>query len=96
MTAKTLAAYHHHPDLMPCQDHPDGCPAPDDGRAFFVSVQSGAKAGFLAGPYTTHTGALVHVEAARQMAEAADPRAPWYAFGTCQAPADLTPVFGLL
>ncbi len=52
------------------------------GRVFYVSVVDGSRYGLLAGPYDAHQDALDNVKGARAMAEAVDPRAVWYSFGT--------------
>lgn len=59
---------------------------------YYVSMIDGARVARLAGPYVNdHAGALAAVETARAIAEQLDPRACWYAFGTCSADADLGP-----
>jgi hypothetical protein len=75
-------------------------PSPDakaePGRAFFVSVLDGDRHGFLAGPYSVFGEAAAKVEAAKALAAQHDDRAHWYAYGTCQAPAESRAVFGVL
>lgn len=78
-----------------CEWHPDGCPAADPGRSFFVSVVKPGTRDWraLAGPYATHRDALDKVSAAEKLADR-DPRAAFYAFGTVQAPSDTATIFG--
>lgn len=52
--------------------------------AFYVSVVDGARSSLLLGPFNTHGAALAHVEPTRRRAVADDPRAHFYAFGTCR------------
>ena|ERR1035437_283457 len=78
-----------------CDWHPDGCPDADPGRAFFVSVVSGAHWRALTGPYDTHLDALAKVAEAEGLAQR-DPRASFYAYGTVQAPSDTRTIFGRL
>jgi hypothetical protein len=54
---------------------------PED-RVFYVTVRDAGRTGFLLGPYDTHPEALQNVDQARALAEAADPWAHFYAFGT--------------
>lgn len=69
----------------PCgADHATDAP----GSVYFVSVIDGPRRGLLAGPYETHGQALEDVEAVRAVAEEADPRAAFYAFGTARADGD--------
>lgn len=65
-------------------------------REYFVSVINGRKRGALLGPYATHEEALTQVSRGRTLAEAADPWACFYGFGTCSAPAGVVikTVFG--
>lgn len=56
-------------------------------REFYVTVQDAGRTGFLLGPYDTHTEALGKVERGRGLAEAANSRAVFYAFGTSSVPA---------
>lgn len=73
-------------------------PAPEArapaGRAFFVTVIDGDRHGILAGPYETFGEAKGAEPTVITMANKADPRAAFYAFGVSQAPASTTPVFG--
>jgi hypothetical protein len=66
------------------------------GRVFYVSVMDGRRKGVLLGPYETHREALDNVAQGRELANEADPRASFYAFGTCSAPEarSLRTVFG--
>ncbi len=65
-------------------------------RVFYVSVIDGGRKGVLLGPYETHQEALDEVRRGRRLAEDADCRAAFYAFGTCSSPRSrpLKPVFG--
>ena len=56
------------------------------GRVFYVTVIDGPRKGILLGPYDTHREALDNVSHGRNLAESADPRVAFYAFGTCSAP----------
>jgi len=74
------------------------CPACESshetGTLFYVSVLDGKRAGFLLGPYATHREALNQVDRGRTLAHGADPRAPFYAFGTAGSAEMLPTVFG--
>lgn len=63
---------------------------------YYVSVMDGGRKGFLLGPYSSHEEALANVERGCKLANEADDRAWFYAYGTCSAPADRTiaTVFG--
>lgn len=63
---------------------------------FYVSVIDGARTGLLLGPFGTHEEAKANVERGRKLAEKANDRAVWFAFGTASAPrgTTLTAVFG--
>lgn len=51
--------------------------------AYFVSVVDGPRVGLIAGPFVDdHAAALAMVDKARSVAEDADRRAVFYAFGT--------------
>lgn len=53
--------------------------------AYYVSVVRGADYRLLAGPFLNdHAAALALVPKATQVAQDLDPRAAWYAFGTCR------------
>ena len=57
--------------------------------AYFVTCIDGARVGRLAGPFINdHAAALALVDRARAEAERIDPRAAWYAFGTCRVDLD--------
>lgn len=52
---------------------------------YYVSVIDGQRTGLLLGPFLNdHAAAIAMVEAARTKACETDPRAHWYAFGTCR------------
>jgi hypothetical protein len=55
---------------------------------YYVSVVDGKRHALLAGPFGEHTTALDAVPDTRELAEQMDPRASWYAFGTCRLPDD--------
>lgn len=78
-----------------CDEHPGGCPVATAGRAFYVTVRSGSRVGWLAGPYPTHPAALVALRPVRAMAEQADRWSFAYFFGTAQGPATIPTVFGV-
>lgn len=77
-----------------------GCDKPHaDGTQFFVSCieDSGQRRNaLLLGPYDTHEEALANVDRGRKLAEANDPKAHWYSFGTCsiKGPTEQKGVFG--
>ena len=58
---------------------------------YYVSAIDGPRAARVQGPFQTHAEALARVDAARSRAEKLDPRACWYAFGTCRSETDLGP-----
>lgn len=58
--------------------------ADNDTEAFYVTVKDGSRTGWLLGPFDTHEEALKKVNTARTIAEAKDPRAVFYAFGTAK------------
>jgi hypothetical protein len=67
--------------------------------SFFVSCieDSGQRRkSLLLGPYDTHEEALANVDRGRKLAEANDPKAYWYSFGTCSihGPTERKGVFG--
>ncbi len=62
-----------------------------DKPCYYVSVAdviandgTARRVGLLAGPFKTHQQALDRVQEAREIGEAADPWAHFYAFGTCK------------
>jgi hypothetical protein len=57
---------------------------PGEGGGYYVSVVNGLFYGLLLGPYDTHAEALANVDRGRSLADAADPRSHWYAFGTAR------------
>lgn len=65
-------------------------PADDNPRRkFYVTIaRAGKGVGKLAGPFDTHDEAKGHVDRARKLAEEADPRAAFDAFGTVGVEAD--------
>ncbi len=60
----------------------------DGSRRYYVTVKDGGRTGWLLGPFLTHGRALSHVSRAKRLANDADPRAAFYAFGTASAPAE--------
>jgi hypothetical protein len=61
---------------------PDADPRPGD---YFVTVRrDDGESRFLLGPFDEHVKALKRVEEVRRYACTIDPRAPFYAFGTCR------------
>lgn len=66
-------------------------------RYFYVTcIEDGPRKriGWLAGPYAHHEEALARVQEVRKLAEEADARAAWYAFGTAGADKEIKTVFG--
>lgn len=58
---------------------------------YYVTAIDGMRSVRLLGPFTNdHRAALNMVDAVRRKAEELDPRAHWYAFGTCRLPDDDT------
>ena len=57
-----------------------------DGPCYYVSVVDGERVCIAAGPFQTHEEALARVDEVKVLADKADPKAHWYAFGTCKAP----------
>ena len=51
---------------------------------YYVSVIDGPRFGLLRGPFDAHDEALARVDETRKAAESLDPRAWFYAFGTCR------------
>ena len=58
---------------------PDTKPGP-----YYVTCRDGGRTAFLVGPFERHVDALDLVEPARKRACEIDPRAHFYAFGTCR------------
>lgn len=66
------------------EQQPDSKPG-----AYYVTVVDGGRVARLAGPFMDdHAAALAMVDPVRRKAEELDPRAHWYAFGTCRMPSD--------
>lgn len=56
----------------------------DESRKFYyVSVHNGKEYRLLAGPFGSHREALERVREVEREAKQLDPRAPFYAYGTC-------------
>jgi hypothetical protein len=56
---------------------------------YYVSVVDSKRYNLLLGPFVDdHKAALDHVDAVRAKAEELDPRAVFYAYGTCRLPDD--------
>jgi hypothetical protein len=51
-------------------------------RLFYVTVRDAGRTGFLLGPYSTHGEALANVKRGTRLAQDANSRAVFYAFGT--------------
>lgn len=67
----------------------------EPGRRYYVSVQNDASDyRLLLGPYDHHQEALDNVDRGRDLAHAADPRAFWYAYGTCSMEGTRPTIFG--
>lgn len=63
----------------------DGRPEPDTRPGpYYVSALDGPRTALVAGPFPTHAEALSWVDRARTAAGEVDPKAVWYAFGTCR------------
>ena len=57
--------------------------------AYYVTVIDGGRVGRLLGPfYDDHAAALAMLDKVREKATEIDPRAHFYAFGTCRIPSD--------
>lgn len=54
--------------------------------AFYVSAIDGKRIARIAGPYGSHEEAQNAVQEVRLRAELLDPRAHWWAWGTCSLP----------
>lgn len=59
---------------------------------YYVTVRDGQRHGFLLGPYDSHLEALENTDRGKALAEKADPRAHWYAFGTARLADDTSTV----
>ncbi len=57
------------------------------GSAYYVTIQDAGRSAFVAGPYASHGEAEADLELVRNLGEALDPRAVWYAWGTARADA---------
>ncbi len=63
---------------------PDTAPEP-----YYVSARrEDGDFRLLAGPYDTHAAALADVDRASSIAMQLDPKATWYAYGTCRVKCD--------
>lgn len=51
---------------------------------YYATVKDGNRSGFLAGPFRTHGAALAAVPAVKRLAQEANHRAHFYAFGTAR------------
>lgn len=51
---------------------------------FYVTVKDGRRTGFLLGPYDEWTDALGNVDRGRKLAQGANSRAAFYAYGTAR------------
>lgn len=67
-----------------------------DCNFYFVSVVDGRRKALLAGPYLTHDEALLQVAKVSRLAEEADPRSAWYAFGTAGSDLPHKTTFGVV
>ena len=67
----------------------------DEGKSFYVTVVDGRRSGFLLGPYATHQEAIDNVDRGRRLANEADPRAAFYAFGTSSTHSPRKTAFGI-
>lgn len=56
--------------------------APLAGVGYYVTARYGKAVAYLLGPYDTHAEALSNIERGTQLANDADPRAAFAAFGT--------------
>lgn len=54
---------------------------------FYVTVRDAGRTGFLLGPYDDYRDALANVKRGSKLAEDADCRAVFYAYGTSRLPA---------
>lgn len=76
-----IASYEH---KVPDQSY--GEPQEDATRDFYVSVRDAGRTGLLLGPYATHMEALDNVTRGKALAQEANWKAAFYAFGTCSLP----------
>jgi hypothetical protein len=69
--------------------------SPPEGD-FYVTVRDAGRTGFLLGPYGDIREALANVKRGEELAQAANSRAVFYAFGTSRLPhgTTLTTIFG--
>lgn len=75
----------------------DGSPTVDQRPGhYYVSAIDGPRSALVSGPYPTHQQALDLVPAKRAEAEKLDPKAVFYAFGTCRWYGEGTPPIGAL
>lgn len=58
---------------------------------YYVSAIDGTRSARVRGPYPTHAEALAMVDESSRVLTTIDPRAHFYAFGTCRSEADLGP-----
>jgi len=63
---------------------------------YYVSVIDGPRSSLLLGPFDTHMGALLNVEAVRREANRIDTKACFYGFGTASVPLQDSPPQGRL
>ncbi len=62
---------------------------------FYVTVRSGARVGWLLGPYVSHMTALAAIPRARRLAHDASPdQAAFAGFGTASRPDTIPTIFG--
>ena len=67
------------------------------GAWFYVSCENRGDHRLVSGPYATHTDAMEAQTRVRRAAELVDPRAVWYAWGTCRSTVDQGPgILGVL
>lgn len=71
--------------LKNCDNKTDIASDPTPGD-FFVSAIDGDKLALASGPYPTHAVALANVDRISKLVEKADPKAVFYAWGTCKLP----------
>jgi hypothetical protein len=53
---------------------------------YYVTVRDAGRTGFLLGPYTDYLEVLANIDRGRKLAQAADCRAVFYAFGHSRLP----------